>query len=245
MTYVGAFVTHGEDPELCLVTGKESVDARVRICKWSNGVTRTAKEANVSVIPALEGVERLRALIVTATPKGNHDVLDGKEDLVAAAYAYISYHESGVHSTERAHIPSRRTGRLNAKAAPALMKRPHQTQRLQQLQSKEQPYPQPPKSSSKILPHEEDFIREGVITEMVATNLVLSKTGHIDVLGTKVDLCRLIQIYCATAGVSAPTKSLMLRRIHEITSFLSKQNPEQTVFATPRGLMFDIKEMEP
>jgi len=244
MTYVGAFVTHSEDSELWLIIGKESVGARVRIRRWSNGIVRTAKEADVSVVPALEGVERLRALIVAATPKGNHDVLDGKEDLVAAAYAYISCHESGVLSTERAHSPSRRTNRLTATATPPSSKGPHQTQPLRQSQSTRAPHTQP-SSPSKILPHEEDFIREGVITEMVATNLVLTKTGQIDVLGTKVDLCRLIQIYCATAGVSAPTKSLMLRRIREITSFLSNENPGQTVFVSPRGLMFDIKEMEP
>lgn len=80
---------------------------------------------------------------------------------------------------------------------------------------------------------------------MVATNLVITETGQIEVLGTKVDLCRLIQIYCSTAGVSAPTKSLMLRRIRDITSFVSSENTGQTVFTIPRGLMFDIKEMEP
>ncbi|EGH48852.1 hypothetical protein PSYPI_43581, partial [Pseudomonas syringae pv. pisi str. 1704B] len=48
-----------------------------------------------------------------------------------------------------------------------------------------------------------------------------------------------------TAGVSAPTKSLMLRRIRDITSFVSSENTGQTVFTIPRGLMFDIKEMEP
>ena len=244
MTYVGAFVTHGNDPDLCLIIGKESVGARVRIRKWSNGIVRTAKEDNVSVIPALEGVERLRALIVAATPHGNYDVLDGKEDLVAAAYAYISCHESGVYSAEMARRLSRGTGRFSSTLTPPLIKGPRQTQPQRQSQSTSPPHTQP-SSPSKIFPHEEDFIREGVITEMVATNLVVTETGQIDVLGTKVDLCRLIQIYCATAGVSAPTKSLMLRRIRDITSFLSNAHPGQTVFATPRGLMFDIKGMEP
>ena len=80
---------------------------------------------------------------------------------------------------------------------------------------------------------------------MVASNLVLTDAGQIEVLGTKVDLCRLIQIYCATAGVSAPTKSLMLRRIRDITTFLSQGDPDPTVIATPRGLILDIKGMEP
>ncbi|MDY7564704.1 hypothetical protein QN400_01190 [Pseudomonas sp. RTC3] len=244
MTYVGAFVTHGDNPELCLITGKESAGTRVRILKWSNGVVRTAKEKDVSVIPALQGVEQLRALIVADTPKGNHDVLDGKEDLVAAAYAYISCHELGIHTAGMGCRSSRSTGRLGSTIAPPKPKRPQQTQPLQQAQPTKQPHPQPP-SSSQILPHEEDFIREGVITEMVASNLISNETGQIEVLGTKVDLCRLIQIYCATAGVSAPTKSLVLRRIREITSFLSQGNPDQTAIPTPRGLMFDIEGMEP
>ncbi|KIF60302.1 hypothetical protein [Pseudomonas fluorescens] len=244
MTYVGAFVRYGEDPELCLVIGKESVGARVRILKWSNGVVRTAKEDNVSVIPALKGVERLRTLIVAATPNGNHDVLDGKEDLVAAAYAYIACHESGTYTGELARRSIRGNDRLSSTVTLPPIKGRHQKRQLPQSQSTGSPHTQP-SSPSKILPHEEDFIREGVITEMVATNLALTKTGHIDVLGTKVDLCRLIQIYCATAGVSAPTKSMMLRRIRDITSFLSNENPGQTVFTTPRGLMFDIKAMEP
>jgi hypothetical protein len=244
MTYVGAFVTHGEDPELWLIIGKESVGARVRIRKWSNGIVRTAKGADVSVIPALEGVERLRALILAATPNGNHDTLDGKEDLVAAAYAFIACHESGIYSAEIARRLSVGTSRFSSTVTPPSIKGRRQKQPLRQSHSTSPPHTQL-SSPSKILPHEEDFIREGVITEMVATNLVLTETGHIDVLGTKVDLCRLIQIYCATAGVSAPTKSLMLRRIRDITSFLSKENPAQTLFATPRGLMFDIKAMEP
>lgn len=247
MTYVGAFIKHRNDPELCLIIGKESVGARVRIRKWSNGIVRTAIEDEVSVIPALEGVERLRALILEVTPNKNHDILDGKEDLVAAAYAFIACHESGIYSAEIARRLSRGTGRFSSTVTPRSIKGPHQTQPLRQSQSTRPSHTQPlsPSSPSKILPHEEDFIREGVITEMVATNLVVTETGQIEVLGTKVDLCRLIQIYCATAGVSAPTKSLMLRRIRDITSFLSNENPEQTVFATPRGLMFDIKEMEP
>lgn len=244
MTYVGAFVTHGNDTELCLIIGKESVGARVRIRKWSNGIVRTAKEDNVSVIPALEGVERLRALILAVTPNRNHDILDGKEDLVAAAYAFIACHESGIYSAEIARRLSRGTGRFSSTATPPSIKGPHQTQPLRQSQSTRAPHTQP-SPPSKILPHEEDFIREGVITEMVATNLVITETGQIEVLGTKVDLCRLIQVYCATAGVSAPTKSLMLRRIRDITSYLSNENPGQTVFTIPRGLMFDIKEMEP
>ncbi len=244
MTYVGAFVTHGTDAELCLIIGKESLGARVRIRKWSNGIVRTAKEADVSVIPALEGVERLRALILEATPNRNHDVLDGKEDLVAAAYAFIACHEPGIYSAEIARRLSRGTGRFSSTATRPSIKGPHQTQQLRQSPSTRAPHTQP-SSPSKILPHEEDFIREGVITEMVATNLVITETGQIEVLGTKVDLCRLIQIYCSTAGVSAPTKSLMLRRIRDITSFLSNENTGQTVFTIPRGLMFDIKEMEP
>lgn len=244
MTFVGAFVTHGDDSELCLIIGKESVGARVRILRWSNGVVRTAKEENVSVIPALEGVERLRTLIVAATPSGNHDVLDGKEDLVAAAYAYIASHESGTYTRELARRSIRGNDRLSSTVTLPSIKGRHQKQPLRQSQSTSPPHTQP-SSPSKILPHEEDFIREGVITEMVVTNLVLTETGHIDVLGTKVDLCRLIQIYCATAGVSAPTKSLILRRIRDITSFLSKEKHEPAVFATPRGLMFDIKAMEP
>ncbi|EFW80278.1 hypothetical protein [Pseudomonas savastanoi] len=244
MIYVGAFVTHGNDAELCLIIGKDSVGARVRICKWSNGIVRTAKEENVSVIPALEGVERLRTLIVSATPKGNHDVLDGKEDLVAAAYAYIACHGSGSYTAHLARRSIQGNDGFGSTVTPPSIKGRRQKQPLGQFHSTSPPHTQP-SLLSKILPHEEDFIREGVITEMVATNLALTKTGHIDVLGTKVDLCRLIQIYCATAGVSAPTKSLMLRRIREITSFLSNENPGQTVFTTPRGLMFDIKEMEP
>ena len=242
MTYVGAFVTHGEDPELCLIIGKESLGARVRILKWSNGVVRTAKEENVSVIPALEGVERLRKLIVSATPNGNHDVLDGKDDLVAAAYAYIACREPDIYTAELARSSTKGNDRFSSTATPPSTKGRYQKQPLRQSPSTSQP-PTQPSSPSKIFPHEEDFIREGVITEMVATNLVLTETGHIDVFGTKVDLCRLIQIYCATAGVSAPTKSLMLRRIRDITSFLSTEKPEQAVFATPRGLMFDIKAM--
>ena len=244
MTYVGAFVTHGNDPELCLIIGKESVGARVRIRKWSTGIVRTAKEDNVSVIPALEGVERLRALILPATPNRNHDILDGKEDLVAAAYAFIACQESGIYSAEIARRLSRGTGRFSSTVTLPSIKGPHQTQPLRQSQSTRPPHTQP-SSPSKILPHKEDFIREGVISEMVATNLVVTETGQIEVLGTKVDLCRLIQIYCATAGVSPPTKSLMLRRIRDITSFLSQGKLDQTGIATPRGLMFDIKAMEP
>lgn len=244
MTFVGAFVTHGDESELCLIIGKESVGARVRILKWSNGVVRTAKEENISVIPALEGVERLRKLIVSATPNGNHDFFDGKDDLVAAAYAYISCHESGIYSAELTRRSIRGNDRLSSTVTLTPIKGRHQKQRLRHSLSTIPPHTQP-SSPSKILPHEEDFIREGVITEMVVTNLVLTETGHIDVLGTKVDLCRLIQIYCATAGVCAPTKPLMLRRIRDITSFLSKEKPDQAVFATPRGLMFDIKAMEP
>lgn len=73
MTYVGAFVTHGDDPELYIVTGKVSAGARVRILKWGKGLVRTAREKDVLMIPALVAVERLRILIVAQTPKGNHD----------------------------------------------------------------------------------------------------------------------------------------------------------------------------
>ncbi|NNA04672.1 hypothetical protein [Pseudomonas lundensis] len=240
MTYVGAFVTHGDDPELYIVTGKVSAGARVRILKWGKGLVRTAREKDVLMIPALVAVERLRILIVAQTPKGNHDVLDGKEDLVAAAYAYISSHESAFHTERMARRTSLSAGRVDTSVAA---KKPHKPQPAQHPRHLKPPVQSEP--SSKILPYEEDFIREGVITEMVASNLVLTDAGQIEVLGTKVDLCRLIQIYCATAGVSAPTKSLMLRRIRDITTFLSQGDPDPTVIATPRGLILDIKGMEP
>ncbi|OUM22654.1 hypothetical protein B8W72_29835 [Pseudomonas putida] len=240
MVYVGAFVIHGNDTELFLVIGEVSKGNRVRLRKWSNGSVRTAKESDIAVIPAQEAIMRLRALLVADTPAGTVDRLEGQQDLIAAAYDYMS-------GFKQSHPPEPATA-TRISAAPKATRscahptsssvvRPTKPSRKNDLSQGA--------SANELHAHKQDFIREGVIIQMVTSNVTISPNGHVEVLGSKVDLYRLIQIYCATVGVTAPTKSLVLRRIHNIQAFIAQAGGKQTGLRSPRELLFDIKGMEP
>ncbi|WP_129931794.1 MULTISPECIES: hypothetical protein [unclassified Pseudomonas] len=243
MVYVGAFVSHGNDTELCLVIGEVSKDSRVRLRKWSNGGVRTAKESDITVIPAQDAILRLQALLVVDTPAGTIDRLEGQQDLIAAAYDYIS----GFNQTHP-HEPTAPTSIPPLSAAPKATKfraQPNSSVAVRAAKPSRKSDLSQGASAYELHAHKQDLIREGVITQMVTSNLVISPDGHVEVLGSKVDLYRLIQIYCATAGVTAPTKSLVLRRIQSIQAFVTQAGAEQTGLSSPRKLLFDIKGMEP
>ncbi|MCJ7853095.1 hypothetical protein [Pseudomonas monteilii] len=243
MVYVGAFVIHGNDTELFLVIGEVSKGNRVRLRKWSNGSVRTTKESDIAVIPAQEAIMRLRALLVADTPAGTVDRLEGQQDLIAAAYDYMS-------GFKQSHPP----GPATTTRIPQLSAAPKAIRSCAHLTSSSIVRPTKPSrkndlsqgvSAYELHAHKQDFIREGVITQMVTSNVTISPNGHVEVLGSKVDLLRLIQIYCATVGVTAPTKSLVLRRIQNIQAFIAQAGAKQTGLSSPRKLLFDIKGMEP
>lgn len=226
MTYVGAFVYHANDAELCLVIEKRQEDRRLRLRRWANGVVRTAKEDDVFTIPIPKAIELIRTLILSEVPAKHHDALGGKADLVAAAYAFTT--------TLMAQQASLAVGVKNAPGGipimPRLVKQAH--------------------SSTKTPSHKEDFLREAVIAEVLVANLSFERPGTIKVLGTKRDLVRLIEIYCATAGISAPKQSTTLRRFEHITSFLAQEGAElmdDAVYAqcgVYKSLLIDTQEME-
>lgn len=225
MSYVGAFVHHANDPELCLVIEKRQEGRRLKLLRWSNGVVRTAKKDDVFTIPIPKAIESIRTLILSEVPAKHHDALGGKADLVAAAYAYTT--------TLTAQQMSLAVGVKNARGGITI------TSRLVKQAH----------SPTKIPPHKEDFLREAVIAEVLVANLSFERPGIIRVLGTKLDLVRLIEIYCATAGISAPTTSTTLRRFEHIASFLAQAGAElmnDDAYAqcgAHKSLLIDTQEM--
>lgn len=231
MNYLGALVLHANDPELRLITGKVLAGNRVKLQRWSDGSVRTAKEEDVVHIPVPDAVERLRVLLVSETPPLAYEKLDGKLDLVAAAYAYTSAF-SGELATDK---PSRGIRTINK--FPGIDGLKNATG--------------PVTHSNTVAPFKEDFIREAVIAEVLLANLTVDALGKIKIWGTKVDMIRLIQVYCGTAGVRFPTKSLVLRRFDGILSFFTHKLAEPDLafvlnnLYPLRELRVDIQEMEP
>ncbi|KAA0987314.1 hypothetical protein FQ192_22030 [Pseudomonas sp. ANT_J12] len=225
MTYLGALVLQLNDSELCLITGKVLVGNRVKLQRWSDGSVRTAKEEHVVHIPVPDAVERLRTLLVSETHPPAYENLDGKLDLVAAAYAYTSAF-SGVMPTDKLSRGIRTIDGLNNTDSSAT-------------------------HSTTIAPFKEDFVREAIIVEVLLSNLTVNASGKIAIWGTKVDMIRLIQVYCCTAGVRFPTKSLVLRRFDGIISFFTHKLAEPDLafvlnnLYPLRELRVDIQEMEP
>lgn len=227
MTYIGAFVCHANDPELCLVIGRRQEGRRMKLRRWVNGVVRTVKEDDVVPIPIPKAIERIRTLILSEVAPKHHDVLGGRADLVAAAYAYTAT-LMGRQTSLAKGVKNARSGII---ITPRLVKQTH--------------------SSTALAPHKEDFLREALIAEVFCLNLRFERPGVITVLGTRVDLLRLIEIYCATAGISAPTRWLVLRRFEDITLFLAQTGAElinedaYVRYGEHRTLLVDIQEMEP
>lgn len=231
MSYVGALVLHANNPELCLLKGKVVVGARVKLQRWGNGSVRTAKEEHVVHVPVPDAVERLRTLLVADIGVRDHEQLDGKQDLVAAAYAYTSAFSGGwpVVETSRG-IRATSNSPDNDVLKPPVSSVTH---------------------SITIEPFKEDFIREAVIADVLLANLTVDASGKIKIWGTKVDMIRLIQVYCSTAGVRSPTKSLVLRRFDGIIAFFAHKLAEPDLafvlnnLSPLRELRVDIQEMEP
>lgn len=232
MSYVGALVLHANDPELCLLKGKVAVGARVKLQRWGNGSVRTAKEEDLVHVPVPDAVERLRTLLVAEIGLLAHEQLDGKQDLVAAAYAYTSAFSGGwpvVVETGR-EIRATSNSPNNDVLKPSVGSETH---------------------SITIEPFKEDFIREAVIADVLLANLTVDPSGKIKIWGTKVDMIRLIQVYCSTAGVRSPTKSLVLRRFDGIIAFFAYKLAEPDLafvlnnLSPLRELRVDIQEMEP
>ena len=231
MTFVGALVLHVNDPELCLITGKVVAASRVKLQRWSNGSVRTAKEEDIVYVPIPDAVEQLRALLVADAEPLPHEVLDGEPDLVAAAYAYTSAF-TGEWPLDKDGQPARRIDNLPGNQILV-----------------------PPEGlSSKSNTNEQykaDFIREALIADVLMANLTVNASGEIKVWGTKVDMIRLIEIYCSTAGIRSPTKSLVLRRFAAITAFIAGKLAEPDLAfvlkncSPPREFHVDIREMEP
>jgi len=227
MTYLGALVLHANDPELRLITGKVLAGNRVKLQRWSDGSFRTAKEEDVVHIPVPDAVERLRILLISETPPLACEKLDGKLDLVAAAYAYTSAF-SGELTKDMPIRGIRRTSKFPGIDAASSVTH-----------------------STTIAPFKEDFVREAIIAEVLLSNLTVNAPGKIEIWGTKVDMIRLIQVYCATAGVRFPTKSLVLRRFDGIISFFKHKLAEPDLafvlnnLYPLRELRVDIQEMEP
>jgi len=255
MAYVGAFATRAHDPELCVIVTKASAGERVKVLRWSTGAVRTAKTKDVAVVPIREAIERLRCLLIAETPAGQEQ-LEGAADLVAAAYAYTTAFEdellesSALDSSAPSHLAAPSQPPHNRRS-PSQNPRIHPHGALQKL-SKARRHVTPKAPSAEIFARKKDFIREGVIAELVVSNLAIDQHGRLGIAGTKVDLYRLIQVYCSTAGVTTPTKSLVLRRIHEMTIFLSQNHGGQSAGIEAlinedsiHKLWFDIQEMEP
>lgn len=230
MTYLGALVLHANHSDLCLLTSRVA-GGRIKLLHWASGVERTAKEEDIVYIPIPDAIERLRTLIVSETPPHAHEHLGGKADLVAAAYAYTSFStvEPPLIEVDRVFTTAGsfpKCGRTNHSVSSVT-------------------------HSAKIPNSRVDFIREAVIAEILLSNLAVDASGKIKVWGTKVDLIRLVEIYCETAGVRPPTKSLVLRRFTGIISFFAHKLTEKDLpfvlnnLYPLRELRFDIREMEP